>query len=150
MFVTHFFFVHNAWVVYNLRGTAIQFGFQLLRLTGLRNKHPERARSGSTPMGWSTCSTYKQAGPPFHTSCITDLHRHKNILPPVVTTAMAAAKFVVKYIQYIHAYLTFQFCVALCYQYKEVVCLESMKIPTVLVKYIFFVLKIYYQIKGAS
>jgi hypothetical protein len=42
-----------------------------------------------------------------------------------------------KYIQYIHAYLTFQFCVVLCYQYKEVVCLESMKIPTVLVKYTF-------------
>jgi hypothetical protein len=34
-------------------------------------------------------------GPPFHTSCVTDLHRHKNIFLPAVTTAMAAAKFVV-------------------------------------------------------
>ena len=78
-----------------MRYTAIQFGSQLLRATGLRHKHPERRRSGSTQMGRSACSTYKQAGQPFHTSCMTDLHRRKYILPPMVTIALAAAKFVV-------------------------------------------------------
>jgi hypothetical protein len=119
-----------------MKGTPIQFRSQLLRPTGLRHKQPERARSGSTQMGRSACSAYKQAGQPFHTNCVTDLHRHKNILPPVVTTAMAAAKFVVSISSTLMPTKIFS-CVVLCYQYKEVVSLESMKIPIVLVKYIF-------------
>ena len=95
MFVTHFCFCTQCMEGYNMKGTPILFSSQLLRPTGLRHKHPESARSGSTQMGQSACSTYKQAGQPFHTSCVTDLHRYKYISPPVVTTAMAAAKFVV-------------------------------------------------------
>ena len=53
------------------------------------------ARALAKPNGKVRIQHYIKAGQTFHTSSVTDLHRHQNILPPVVTTAMAAAKFVV-------------------------------------------------------
>ena len=146
LFVTNFFLCTKC--TEGVQHT-IQFSSQLLRPTGLRHKHLERAHSGSTKMGRSACSTYKQAGQPFHTSCITDLLRHQNILPPVATAAMAATKF---FVSISSTYMPTRLFISVLFvlSIKRGCVFGKNERSYFISKIYIFVLNIYYQIKGAS
>jgi hypothetical protein len=114
------------------RGTPFSSA-QLLRQTGLRHHQTETARNGTVRI----LRYINKHGQQFHTIWVTYLYRHKNTLSPVITTAMAAAKFVVSISRtYMHTWL-FSSVLLCVISTKEFLCSGIMTIPTALVKYIF-------------